>query len=130
MQVINVSQEDTLYNGLQRLDNVLNVHNISEKLTLSSRIRRSLVHSVRKPLFIGGLFDLLGGGRNEAIGRSEITAARLAVSHINKLSAVPGYELILMEKDTKVTGSIPIVEAFFRSLPKTPSTGSRPRKRT
>ncbi|KAH3800169.1 hypothetical protein DPMN_153798 [Dreissena polymorpha] len=29
-----------------------------------------------------------------------------------------------------VTGSIPTVGAFFRSHPKTPSTGSRPRKRT
>ncbi|KAH3807324.1 hypothetical protein DPMN_135661 [Dreissena polymorpha] len=32
--------------------------------------------------------------------------------------------------DREVTGSIPTVGAFFRSFPKTPSTGSRPRKRT
>ncbi|KAH3700955.1 hypothetical protein DPMN_075937 [Dreissena polymorpha] len=30
----------------------------------------------------------------------------------------------------EVTGSIPTVGAFFKSLPKTPKTGSRPRKRT
>ncbi|KAH3724872.1 hypothetical protein DPMN_050699 [Dreissena polymorpha] len=32
--------------------------------------------------------------------------------------------------DWEVTDSIPTMEAFFRSPPKTPSTGSRPRKRT
>ncbi|KAH3852615.1 hypothetical protein DPMN_095128 [Dreissena polymorpha] len=34
------------------------------------------------------------------------------------------------QNDREVTGSIPTVAAFFRSPPKTPSTGSRPRKRT
>ena len=55
----------------------------------------------RKPLYIGGLFDL-SGGREESLGRSELTAAKLAIHHVNELHLLPQYELVLLHNDSKV----------------------------
>jgi hypothetical protein len=57
--------------------------------------------SGRIPLYIGGLFDL-SGGREESLGRSELTAAKLAIHHVNKLCLLPQYELVLLHNDSKV----------------------------
>ena len=56
----------------------------------------------RTNIFIGGLFDLSGGRRPSGI--SELTAAKLAVAHINKRNILPGYRLRLLYNDTEVSG--------------------------
>lgn len=53
------------------------------------------------PLYIGGLFDL-SGSRGEALGRSELTAAILAIDHVNREQLLPGYQLYLLHNDTRV----------------------------
>ena len=58
--------------------------------------------SLKKKLYIGGLFDL-SGSRGETLGRSELTAAALAIDHINKKDVLLGYELKLITNDTGVS---------------------------
>ena len=54
-----------------------------------------------KTLHIGGLFELTDTAGTTS-GQSELAAARLAVSHINRKRVVPGYKLQLVQNDTKV----------------------------
>lgn len=51
-----------------------------------------------------GLFELSIGDHPRADGMSELTAARLAVDHVNKRALLPGYKLHLITNDTKVSG--------------------------
>lgn len=53
------------------------------------------------PLYIGGLFEL-SGDRGMPYGHSELTAAKLAIQHVNLNEVLPGYELNLLKNDTKV----------------------------
>ena len=55
----------------------------------------------RTNIFIGGLFDLNGSRRPSGI--SELTAAKVAVAHINKRNILPGYRLRLLYNDTEVS---------------------------
>ena len=66
----------------------------------------------RQPLYIGGLFDIdtsQGGWNSGAI----IPAVKMAFDHINNMTGVlPGYRLVLLIKDAKV--SLNIFFYFFR----------------
>lgn len=85
----------------------LNVNNksalfLTSKLIISNKTRTySTLKSKRRPLYIGGLFDL-SGERGDALGSSELTAAKLAVHYVNKENILPGYEIFLLVNDTKV----------------------------
>ncbi|XP_069683168.1 uncharacterized protein [Periplaneta americana] len=58
-----------------------------------------------------GLFEMTTRNGERAEGRSELAAARLAISHINQKQLLPGYQLELITNDTKVTRMfLPIVE--------------------
>ena len=59
--------------------------------------------SKKKLLYIGGLFDL-SGSRSGALGKSELTAAKLAIDHINSKNVLKGYNLKLIFNDTGVSG--------------------------
>jgi hypothetical protein len=59
-------------------------------------------------LYIGGLFELTGS-RPPSIGHSELTAALLAVEHVNTQGVVPGYTLELLYNDTGVRGVAHVV---------------------
>jgi hypothetical protein len=50
-----------------------------------------------------GLFEMTTRAGERTEGRSELAAARLAVSHINEKHLLPGYQLELITNDTKVT---------------------------
>jgi hypothetical protein len=52
-----------------------------------------------------GLFEMTTRNGERAEGRSELAAARLAVSHINEKRLLPGYQLELITNDTKVTSA-------------------------
>ena len=71
----------------------------------SPKIKHRKGHSQNKlkraNLFIGGLFDLTGSWHPSGI--SELTAAKLAVTHVNKRKILPGYRLRLLHNDTKVS---------------------------
>ncbi|KAL4230676.1 hypothetical protein ACF0H5_011052 [Mactra antiquata] len=73
--------------------------NCSKIINQSSAVDKS-ISSIKKPLYIGGLFEL-SGPRNENLGKSELTAAKLAVQHVNKENILPGHELKLLHNDTK-----------------------------
>ena len=61
------------------------------------------IHGVeRKIIYIGGLFEL-SGSRIERLGLSELTSARLAVDHINRVNFLKGYTLGLLHNDTRVS---------------------------
>lgn len=63
-----------------------------------------------------GLFELTGPqGEKRAEGRSELEAARLAVSHINQRgsSLLPGFKLQLLTNDTKVKKQNSIYLALY-----------------
>ena len=55
----------------------------------------------RTNIFIGDLFDLNRSRRPSGI--SELTAAKLAIAHINKRNILPGYRLRLLYNDTEVS---------------------------
>ena len=76
-------------------DNVAIRRNKHRKGHDGNRLRRTNI-------FIGGLFDLSGGRRPSGI--SELTAAQLAVAHINKRNMLPGHRLRLLYNDTEVSG--------------------------
>lgn len=59
-----------------------------------------------KTLYFLGLFELSTkiGLRKE--GESEVSAARLAVDHVNRMGVLPGYTLRLLINDTKVRGGV------------------------
>jgi len=52
-----------------------------------------------------GLFEMTTRAGERAEGRSELAAARLAVTHINERDLLPGYQLELITNDTKVTSA-------------------------
>ncbi|CAG9129175.1 unnamed protein product [Plutella xylostella] len=54
-----------------------------------------------RTISILGLFELSVGARPRPDGRSELAAARLAVSHVNRRNLLPGYALTLVTNDTK-----------------------------
>lgn len=86
----------------QFLDNNKSALFLTSKLIISNKTKTySTLKSKRKPLYIGGLFDL-SGERGNALGSSELTAAKLAVHYVNKENILPGYELFLLVNDTKV----------------------------
>lgn len=57
-----------------------------------------------KRITVLGLFEMTTRAGERTEGRSEMAAARLAVSHINEKNLLPGYQLELITNDTKVTG--------------------------
>ncbi|KAK3582847.1 hypothetical protein CHS0354_039994 [Potamilus streckersoni] len=61
------------------------------------------------PLYIGGLFELTGP-RGSVLGYSELTAARLAVDHVNMDNVIPGYTLTLLHNDTAVSVTLFVLE--------------------
>ncbi|XP_035828126.1 uncharacterized protein LOC101854281 [Aplysia californica] len=65
----------------------------------------------RKTLKIGGLFEL-NGKKYGGNGYSELDAALLAVSHINDLEVIPGYNLDLVYNDSMCDPGVG-TDAFF-----------------
>ncbi|XP_060531549.1 gamma-aminobutyric acid type B receptor subunit 2 [Cylas formicarius] len=64
-----------------------------------------------REVYILGLFDLTGGrGTSE-----ELVAAEMAVKHVNRLSLVPGYKIILLVNDTKCDPGV-AVDRLFHAL--------------
>ena len=55
-----------------------------------------------KTIYIGGLFELTGT-RSERLGLSELTSARLAIDHVNRVNFLNGYTLHLLHNDTRVS---------------------------
>ena len=58
-----------------------------------------------KTIYIGGLFELTGT-RSERLGLSELTSARLAIDHVNRVNFLNGYTLHLLHNDTRVSINI------------------------
>jgi hypothetical protein len=98
----------------RRLTEVESLSLVSDKTRKTSSISSALA---QRPLFtengtsdhleritVLGLFELTTRAGERAEGRSELAAARLAVSHINEKRLLPGYQLELITNDTKVTG--------------------------
>lgn len=56
-----------------------------------------------------GLFEMTTRTGERLEGRSEMAAARLAVSHINERRLLPGYQLELITNDTKVTSAVSFI---------------------
>jgi hypothetical protein len=56
-----------------------------------------------------GLFEMTTHAGERAEGHSELAAAHLAVSHINKRRLLPGYQLELITNDTKVTSAVSFI---------------------
>lgn len=91
-----------LLNESKAGDGFVDINNnstISMLLTADADIRCAPTQLT--PLYIGGLFDL-SGSRGEALGRSELTAAMLAIDHVNRQQLLPGYQLHLLHNDTMV----------------------------
>jgi hypothetical protein len=66
-----------------------------------------------------GLFEMTTRTGERMEGRSELAAARLAVSHINEKRLLPGYQLELITNDTKVTSAVSFIsysETCFRYM--------------
>jgi hypothetical protein len=57
-----------------------------------------------KRITVLGLFEMTSRAGDRSEGRSELAAARLAITHVNEKRILPGYQLELITNDTKVTG--------------------------
>lgn len=68
------------------------IHNQSDNV---NSVKETIIH-------IGGLFEL-SGSRNDRLGLSELTAAKLAVEHVNRANFLHGYKLNLLHNDTRVS---------------------------
>ncbi|CAH2077063.1 unnamed protein product, partial [Iphiclides podalirius] len=68
-----------------------------------------------KIVSILGLFELTVGQAPRAEGASELAAAKLAVSHVNRREILPGYKLQLITNDTKCDPGVG-VDRFFHAL--------------
>ena len=55
-----------------------------------------------KTITILGLFEMTTNGAERPEGRSELAAARLAITHVNQKNILSGYQLQLVVNDTKV----------------------------
>ena len=66
----------------------------------------------RKEIFIVGLFELTG--RRQSSGTSELTAAKLAVAHVNAKNFLPGYRLTLLYNNTEVSVIKSLVPLSFQ----------------
>lgn len=53
-------------------------------------------------VYILGLFELTTKWGRRLEGESEMSAAKLAVDHVNALNVLPGYTLELLVNDTEV----------------------------
>ncbi|XP_068632581.1 gamma-aminobutyric acid type B receptor subunit 2 [Battus philenor] len=71
--------------------------------------------STNRTVSILGLFELTMGQVPRAEGASELAAAKLAVSHINRRAILPGYKLHLITNDTKCDPGVG-VDRFFHAL--------------
>lgn len=59
--------------------------------------------TVKNVIFILGLFALTNGPSERAVGQSEITAASLAIEHINQMQILGcEYELRMLVNNTQV----------------------------
>jgi hypothetical protein len=78
----------------------------------SSASSQRSVHPAKGPsdhverITVLGLFDMTTRAGERPEGRSELAAARLAVSHINERQLLAGYQLELVTNDTKVSSVI------------------------
>lgn len=75
--------------------------NCCDNVTGSQYPYIDITTNTNRTIYIGGLFEL-SGSRDVRRGYSELTAAKLAVSHINDKGILPGYKLELLYNDTKV----------------------------
>jgi hypothetical protein len=82
--------------------------------TLPSSAPRSVFRGNDSPddlqrITVLGLFEMTTRTGERVEGRSELAAARLAVSHINEKRLLPGYQLELLTNDTKVISAVPFI---------------------
>ncbi|KAK5644175.1 hypothetical protein RI129_008020 [Pyrocoelia pectoralis] len=66
-------------------------------------------------IYILGLFELSTKWGKREEGISELTAAELAINHVNKFKILPGYQLKLITNDTKCDPGVG-VDSFFNAI--------------
>lgn len=71
-------------------------------LTLASQERSDFLGQATPELYIGGLFDM-AGERGLRYGLSELMAANVAISHVNRELDMKGYQLLLLTNNSKVS---------------------------
>lgn len=105
----NVTSESTSQSIYMDLEVSSVLHNDSkdccDSLNRSEHSSKDIKRNIATTIYIGGLFEL-SGSRDNGCGYSELTAAKLAVSHINAKGILPGYKLQLLYNDTKVGPNI------------------------
>ncbi|XP_018573982.1 gamma-aminobutyric acid type B receptor subunit 1-like [Anoplophora glabripennis] len=83
-----------------------------------SRMNLSRARNVideRRVVYILGLFELTTKWGRRYEGESEMSAAKLAVDHVNALNVLPGYSLELLVNDTECDPGVGI-DRFFHAL--------------
>ncbi|KAJ8984970.1 hypothetical protein NQ317_007840, partial [Molorchus minor] len=113
---VNISDDDFLLMEEDPDNGYFNVEN-----SLISHINFSDVNSVKDAkrdnhiIYILGLFELTTKWGRRLEGDSEMSAARLAVQHINVVDILPGYTFELLVNDTKCDPGVGI-DRFFHAV--------------
>lgn len=70
-----------------------------------NKLKRVEASDRNESIFFLGLFELSTKTARRKESEGEVSAAQLAVDHVNKLGVLPGYTLRLLINDTKVCGN-------------------------
>ncbi|XP_022123923.2 gamma-aminobutyric acid type B receptor subunit 2 [Pieris rapae] len=109
---LRVEMEYPMYE--EREESLNSSHDLSN-VTLKSKFGAEDSKVDTRIVSILGLFELSVGDSPRADGMSELTAARLAVTHVNQKTLLPGYKLHLITNDTKCDPGVG-VDRFFHAL--------------